>query len=64
MNISLRVRACFICKRYVIIHPNNPISQEMENKFMDKHSGHMTQVVTLDEINSEYQHEKPSDYIL
>lgn len=41
----MRVRACFLCKEYVILHNGNPISQSKEAAFMNFHTKHPTQLV-------------------
>ena len=63
---SLRVRACLACKRYIVLHPDNPVSQRIEKLFIGIHSGsgHMVSVITLDNITSEYICNKTSDFKL
>ena len=53
MNINRpdRAKACFQCKEYVVIFPDNPKNKEMLNYFEAKHLYHMVQVVNLSEID-------------
>ncbi|MFW9938774.1 MAG: hypothetical protein ACFFD5_14090 [Candidatus Thorarchaeota archaeon] len=51
----MRARACIKCKEYVIIHPNNPLSQMKVNSFEERHHLHTLITVNLEEIKDEYQ---------
>jgi len=49
-----KAKVCFRCKKYIIIFPDNPISQKRENKFDNKHTGHTIQIICRDELDSKY----------
>jgi len=51
---NMRARACINCKEYVLIHPNNPISQNFVKDFELTHSRHNLMIVNLDEIRGLY----------
>jgi hypothetical protein len=51
----MRARACINCKEYVIIHPNNPVSQNFVKQFELTHTRHNLIIVNLDEIRGIYQ---------
>jgi len=36
MVLTLRVRACTKCEKYVVIHPDNPVSQIIVNNYIIK----------------------------
>lgn len=50
----MRARACINCKEYVIIHPNNPVSQNLVKNFELTHSRHNLMIVNFDEIRGLY----------
>jgi hypothetical protein len=62
----VRCRACSRCRKYIIIHPGNPINQLEIKKFEKKHLGHTIMTVDLNEIKGMYEpfknngEEKPS----
>jgi len=53
-----KAKVCFRCKKYIIIFPDNPISQKRENKFDNKHTGHTIQIICRDELDSKYKYER------
>jgi len=61
----MRAKACLRCKKYVVIHPDNPISIELVKKFEDKHGYHTIITVDLKEIRDSFScmesdnHKKP-----
>ena len=48
-------KACIKCHEFIMVHTNNPISQEIEKKFEKKHFCHTLVCMDLDEINDTYQ---------
>lgn len=50
MVLTLRVRACTKCEEYIVIHPNNPISQIFVNTFEEFHKGHPLITIDLNEV--------------
>ena len=50
MVLTLRVRACIKCEGYVVIHPNNPVSQTIVNKFEEFHKDHPLITIDLNEV--------------
>ena len=51
----MRARACLKCKEYVLIHPNNPVSQNMVREFELTHPRHNLMTVNLAEIKEQYK---------
>ena len=51
----MRARACIKCKKYVVIHPNNPLNQNKIELFERKHHLHTLITVDIDEIKDQYQ---------
>lgn len=51
----MRARACLKCKEYVLIHPDNPINQNMIKEFELTHMRHNLFTVNLAEIKGEYK---------
>ncbi len=56
----MRARTCLKCREYIIIHTDNPVSQENVKKFEKIHLGHS--VVTADyfEIKEIYKRFDPN----
>ncbi|MGQ4872831.1 MAG: hypothetical protein ACTSVV_03090 [Promethearchaeota archaeon] len=52
--IFIRAKACLKCHEYINVHPDNPISIEIEKRFEKKHAGHSIILVDLDEIKGKY----------
>lgn len=57
--INLRARACTKCKEYVVVHPNNLISQTIVNKFDGFHKGHPLITIDLNEVKEKYENYIP-----
>ena len=53
MSVKYRLRAktCFTCEQYIHIYSNNPEAAVIEDNFNKTHSGHMVQIVNLDEVH-------------
>jgi hypothetical protein len=51
----MRARACIRCREYIVLHPNNPLSQNKENAFARQHHLHTLITVNLDEIKDTYK---------
>jgi len=51
----MRTRACLNCKEYILIHPNNPVSQKMVKEFELSHMRHNLMTVDLEEIKGQYK---------
>ena len=51
----MRARACLKCKEYVLIHPNNPINQNIIKEFELTHMRHVLITVNLTEIKDQYK---------
>ena len=51
----MRARACLKCKEYVLIHPNNPVSQSLIKEFELTHMRHNLMTVNLAEIKGQYK---------
>ena len=51
---NLRARACTKCEEYVVIHPNNPISQRIVSNFEVFHRGHPLVTIDLNEVKEKY----------
>lgn len=49
------VIVCHTCKEYLIIHPENSVSNQEENKFNTLHHKHMINRIDLAEITKEYK---------
>lgn len=47
----MRARTCIKCREYVILHPSNPKSKELANKFEKEHQGHNLVTLQLEEID-------------
>ena len=50
----VRCRACVKCKKYMIIHPDNPINQVDIKNFERKHTSHTIMTVELSEVKEIY----------
>ncbi|TFF93037.1 MAG: hypothetical protein EU544_06470 [Promethearchaeota archaeon] len=50
----MRARACVKCHEYIVVHPENPIYQSLEQKFNKQHTGHTIISVDLSEIKDTY----------
>ena len=57
--LNLRARACTKCKEYVVIHPNNPLSQIIVNNFDEFHKGHPLITIDLKEVKEKYENYAP-----
>lgn len=53
--LTTRVRACVKCREYIIIHPNNPVSQVHVKKFDLIHTAHTLVTLDINEVKGEYQ---------
>ncbi len=51
--VEKRVKVCFQCKQYIIIYSDDPVNLQFENIFSMVHSGHMIQIVSLSEVDSD-----------
>lgn len=51
----MRARACLKCKEYVLIHPNNPVNQNLIKEFELTHTRHNLITVALEEIKEQYK---------
>ncbi len=51
----MRARACLKCKEYVLIHPNNVVSQKLIKDFEVAHMRHNLMTVNLNEIKGQYE---------
>ena len=51
----MRAKACIKCKEYVLLHPDDPLSQNKENMFAKNHHHHTLITVSLEEINDTYK---------
>ena len=51
----MRARACLKCKEYVLVHPNNPINQNLIKEFELAHMSHNLMTVNLVEIKGQYK---------
>ena len=51
----MRARACLKCKEYVLIHPNNLVSQNLIKEFEIVHMRHNLMTVNLEEIKGQYK---------
>ena len=49
------VIVCHTCKEYLVIHPENPISKQEENRFNTSHYKHMTNRINIMEITEKYR---------
>ena len=49
------VIVCHTCKEYLIIHPENPISKQEEDKFCTLHHKHMINRINIVEITEKYK---------
>jgi hypothetical protein len=56
--MSVRCRACIKCKKYLVIHPSNPINQVEIKTFEKEHLGHTIVTVDLNEIKGSYKSSK------
>ncbi len=56
---NLRARACTKCEEYVVIHPNNPISQTIVSNFEKFHKGHPLITIDLNEVKEKYDNYIP-----
>ncbi len=54
MVLTLRVRACTKCEEYVVIHPNNPVSQIFGSNFEEFHKDHPLITIDLNEVKEKY----------
>ncbi len=50
----IRARACLKCKKYILIHPNNPVNQVEIKSFEKKHLSHTIMTVGFGEIKGIY----------
>jgi len=50
--VKKRAKVCFSCKQYIIIYSDNPMNLQFENVFSMVHSGHMVQIVNLEEVKN------------
>ena len=53
--IRIRVRACTRCREYVLIHPDNPLNQNLIKTFEGIHRGHSVVTVDIDEVKVSYR---------
>ena len=54
-----KIKVCFKCKKYITLFPDNSISQEIENKFDNKHTCHTILIICKDELdNINYERER------
>ena len=51
----MRAKACIKCKEYIVLHPNNPLSQNKEHLFARAHHMHTLVTVNLDEVKDTYK---------
>ena len=53
--LTTRVRACVKCREYIIIHPNDPISQVNVKKFELIHTAHTLVTLDINEVKKQYK---------
>ncbi|MFW9971379.1 MAG: hypothetical protein ACFFDF_14390 [Candidatus Odinarchaeota archaeon] len=59
--MSVRCRACIKCKKYLVIHPGNPINQVEIKTFEKEHLGHTVVTVDLNEVKGIYNSSKNNE---
>jgi len=52
--LKIIAKACIKCQEFIMIHPNNLVSQQIEKEFEIKHSQHTMVCMDLDEIKGIY----------
>ncbi len=55
---SYRVLACNKCKQYMMIHPDNRVSQKQVESFKELHDGHALFTINRNEIKEMYDFHK------
>ncbi len=53
--VKMRVRACFKCKEYVLIRPNDHKNLLLIKEFEKHHSYHAVITITLEEVKGQYK---------
>ena len=56
----MRAKACLKCQEYIIIHPDNPVSQQNVKKFEKVHMGHSVVIADYFEIKDLYKRFDPN----
>lgn len=51
----VKAKVCWKCKEFIIIHPDNVLSDVLEKKFDRNHPKHPTQIVNMEELDKNYQ---------